>query len=118
MSLNEVTNRYYSISKLMDTLTSKMPIKSAVKVFTSRVYENEYSNSAVISGIQVNGVIQSMSSIFDDTNIKYLQIQRSTPNNFNVDVNKHEVTIHPNKKSFTRRDNTLVSYYDYEVKSL
>ena len=118
MSLNEVTSRYYSISRLMETLTSKMPIKSDVKVFTSRVYENEFSNSAVISGIQVNGVIQTMSIFFDDTTIKYLQIPRSTPNNFKIEVNKHEVTIHPNKKTFQRNDNTVVSYYDYEVKSL
>jgi len=103
---------------MMETLASKIPIKSDVKVFTSKVYENSFSYSAVISSIQVNGLIKLICSIFDDLNIKYLQIPRTTPNNFKIDVNKHEVTIHPNKKTFQRRDNTVVSYYDYEVKSL
>jgi len=38
------------------------------------------------------------------------------PNNFDANKRGQMVTIHPNKKSFTRKDNTLVSYNDYEVK--
>jgi len=116
MSLNEVSNRYYSINKLMETIAARMPISGDVKVYTTHVYENEFSNSAVITGIQVNGTLQAISTFFNDNIIKYLQIPRSTPNNFNPSHNIHEVNIHPNKKSFTRKDNTLVSYYDYEVK--
>jgi len=116
MSLNEVSNRYYTINRLMEIIAARMPISGDVKVTTTRVYENEFSNSAVITGIQVNGTLQAISAFFDDNLIKYLQIPRSTPNNFNSSHNNHVVTIHPNKKTFTRKDNTLVSYYDYEVK--
>jgi len=116
MSLNEVSNRYFTINKLMETIAARMPISGDVKVATTRVYENEFSNSAVITGIQVNGTLQSLSTLFEDNLIKYLQIPRSTPNNFDANKRGHMVTIHPNKRSFTRKDNTLVSYYDYEVK--
>jgi len=116
MSLNEVSNRYYTINKLMETIAARMPISGDVKVATTRVYENEFSNSAVIVVIEVNGTMQSLSTLFDDNLIKYLQIPRSTPNNFDVTKHGHVVTIHPNKKSFTMKDNTLVSYCDYEVK--
>jgi len=116
MSLNEVSNRYYSINRLMETIAARMPIRSDVKVVTTQVYENEFSNSAIIAVIEVNGSLQSISAFFNDNLIKYLQIPRSTPNNFNPSHNIHEVTIHPNKKTFTRKDSTLVSYYDYEVK--
>jgi len=118
MSLNEVHNRYFSINRLMETITSRMPVKGDVKVVTTHVYENEFSNSAVITVIEVNGTLQSISTFFDDNLLKYLQIPRSTPNNFNVNTHSHVVTIHPNKKTFTKKDNTLVSYYDYEVKPL
>ena len=116
MSLNEVSNRYYTINRLMETIAARMPISGDVKVATTRVYENEFSNSAVIVVIEVNGTLQSLSTLFDDNLIKYSQIPRSTPNNFDVNKRGHVVTIHPNKKTFTRNDNTLVSYYDYEVK--
>ena len=116
MSLNEVSNRYFTINKLMETIVARMPIRGDVRVYTTHVYENEFSNSAVITGILVNGTLQAISTFFNDNIIKYLQIPRSTPNNFNVDKHGHEVTIHPNKKTFTRKDNTLISYYDYEVK--
>jgi len=116
MSLNEVSNRYYSINRLMETIAARMPIGGDVHVSTNRVYENEFSNSAVITSIQVNGTLQSLSTLFEDNLIKYLQIPRSTPNNFDANKRGHVVTIHPNKKSFTRKDNTLVSYYDFEVK--
>jgi len=116
MSLNEVSNRYYTINRLMETIAARMPISGDVKVATTRVYENEFSNSAVIVVIEVNGTLQSLSTFFDDNLIKYLQIPRSIPNNFDVNKRGHVVTIHPNKKSFTRKDNTLVSYYDFEVK--
>jgi len=116
MSLNEVSNRYYTINRLMETIAARMPISGDVKVATTRVYENEFSNSAVIVVIEVNGTLQSLTTLFEDNLIKYLQIPKSTPNNFDANKRGHVVTIHPNKKSFTKKDNTLVSYYDYEVK--
>jgi len=118
MSLNEVSNRYYTINRLMETIAAKMPISGDVKVATTRVYENEFSNSAVIVVIEVNDTMQSLSTLFEDNLIKYIQIPKSTPYNFDVTKRGHMVTIHPNKRSFTRKDNTLVSYYDYEVKPI
>ena len=117
MSFDE-SGYYYSIHQLMECIANKMDIKSDVKVFTSWVYANDFAYNGVISSILVNGEIQSIYFFCNGPGTKYLQIPKATPNNFKLYVSLHEVIIQPDKKTFLLTDNTVISYYDYEVNSL